>query len=115
VRRAAVLVLAWAVSLGAMSFAHAQAYKWTDADGKVRYGDKPPEGARQVEDRTSTHGKVKGEAKAGRKADKRHKKRMAAVDKDLAKRKKAADKSEAEQARRKQAYEQCVASRRTDC
>jgi hypothetical protein len=32
-------------ALVAAATAHAQAYKWVDADGKVRYGDTPPPGA----------------------------------------------------------------------
>jgi len=30
----------------ACSFAHAQAYRWVDKDGKVRYGDIPPPGVK---------------------------------------------------------------------
>ena len=112
--RAAILLLAaWALS----SVALAQVFKWTDADGKVRYGDKPPEGVRSsaVEDRTNAHGTVKGEAKAGTEADKRHKMRMAELDKDLTKRKASAGKEQVAEAKRREAYEQCTASRRTDC
>ena len=39
----ATLLAALAV---ACSFAHAQAYRWVDKDGKVRYGDIPPPGVK---------------------------------------------------------------------
>jgi len=32
----------------ALGFAHAQAYKWVDKDGKTRYGDTPPPGVKAV-------------------------------------------------------------------
>lgn len=36
--------------LAALAFAaHAQVYKWTDADGKVHYGDRAPDGAAKQE------------------------------------------------------------------
>lgn len=38
--------LLFLVILAAAAAAHAQAYKWVDADGKVRYGDTPPPGAK---------------------------------------------------------------------
>jgi hypothetical protein len=33
-------------ALAAAATAHGQAYKWVDVDGKVRYGDTPPPGAK---------------------------------------------------------------------
>ncbi len=39
VRKMAVLVLLWACSLAAS----AAVYKWTDADGRLHFGDRPPQ------------------------------------------------------------------------
>lgn len=110
-------VAACVLAMGLSSGLQAQVYKWTDADGKVHYGSKPPEGARAnaVEDRSSTHGKVGSEAKAGKEADKRHKKRMAELDKELANKRKNADKVAQAEAKKTEAYERCVAARRPDC
>ena len=33
---------------------HAQVYTWKDETGRVHYGDQPPAGARELEDRVST-------------------------------------------------------------
>ncbi len=42
-----VAVLAAALAL-ACGLAHAQAYRWVDKDGKVRYGDTPPPGVKST-------------------------------------------------------------------
>ncbi|QJR14686.1 DUF4124 domain-containing protein [Usitatibacter palustris] len=39
------LVIAIALALAA-PVAHSQVYKWTDKDGRVHYGEKPPEGVK---------------------------------------------------------------------
>src|SRR3954463_14531899 len=45
-------ILAFAVMLAFSAGAAAQAYKWVDKDGKVRYGDTPPPGVKATPMRT---------------------------------------------------------------
>lgn len=40
-----LLLLLW----GLQGAAHADAFRWRDADGQIHYGDKPPEGAESLE------------------------------------------------------------------
>jgi hypothetical protein len=70
-------LLLFLLALGFSATAAAQLYKWTDKDGKVRYGDVPPPGAEATRVRPPSAGAESAPAPAEAKKD------AGAKDKDL--------------------------------
>ena len=110
--------LAWilALSLAVAGSAAAQMYKWVDKDGKVRYGDTPPPGAK-----TSTVAApsppASGGAPAAKDAKDAGKRPLTAAEQDQAFRKrqaeekKAAEKADAERTKQAERAGNCDRSR----